>query len=258
MKQSSTIITIGIVVAVLTVALYFLVFKASGDTSIIQWPMVNAHSQRHKEGRAIKIDDKGLTSSEFSLSFWMYIGDWQWNYGKYKHVLHLGSNSDINEGTIVCRLHPTVNKLIVSANVWPDSLRSSGVYLTNQMNESQKTESINVNIPTQKWINVVISAQDRYIDLYINGELVVSKMLSGVLKNITMRKAYLAKYGGFKGRIGRLKVSNRMVDASSIYTNYRQELSGILMPIELELLKKNDDAQTEPTEQDDDSDPIVM
>jgi hypothetical protein len=247
MAQSTTMITIGIVVAVLTVALYFLIFKPSGDTSIVQWPMVNAHSQRHKEGRAIKIEDKQLTSSEFSMSFWMYIADWSWNYGKYKHVFHIGSNSDINEGNIMCRLHPTVNKLIVSANVYPDSLRSSGVYMTSQINETQKNESINVNIPTQKWVNVVISAQDRYLDLYINGELVVSKMLSGVLKNIPMKKAYLVKYGGFKGRIGRVKISNRMVHAESIYSNYRQELSGILMPMELNLLKKDDDSSPSST-----------
>ena len=247
MAQSTTMITIGIVVAVLTVALYFLIFKPSGDTSIVQWPMVNAHSQRHKEGRAIKIEDKQLTSSEFSMSFWMYIADWSWNYGKYKHVFHIGSNSDINEGNIMCRLHPTVNKLIVSANVYPDSLRSSGVYMTSQINETQKNESINVNIPTQKWVNVVISAQDRYLDLYINGELVVSKMLSGVIKNIQMKKAYLVKYGGFKGRIGRVKISNRMVHAESIYSNYRQELSGILMPMELNLLKKDDDSSPSST-----------
>lgn len=240
MAQGSTMVTIGIVVAVLAVVLYFLIFKPAGDTSILQWPMVNAHSQRHREGRAIKVDDKNLTSSEFSVSFWMYISDWSWNYGKYKHVLHFGSNSDINEGNIMCRLHPTVNKLIVSANVFPDSLRSSGVYLST--NESQKQESISVNVPTQKWTNVVISVQDRYLDLYLNGELIVSKMLSGVLKNIPMKKLYLCKYSGFKGRIGRLKVSNRMVNAESIYSNYRQELSGILMPLELNLLKKEDES----------------
>ena len=234
-------ITIGIVVAVLTVVLYFLIFKQKGDTSIVQWAMVNAHSQRHREGRAIKVEDKDLTSSEFSVSFWMYIGDWSWNYGKYKHVFHIGSNSDINEGNIMCRLHPTINKLIVSANVYPDSLRSSGVYLSSQINEAQKNESINVNIPTQKWINVVISVQDRYLDLYLNGELVVSKMLSGVIKNLPMKKVYLTKYGGFKGRIGRVKISNRMVNAESIFSNYRQELSGILIPIELDLLRKEDD-----------------
>ena len=256
MGQSSTMITIGIVVAVLTVALYFLIFKPSGDTSIVQWPMVNAHSQRHKEGRAIKIDDKKLTSSEFSMSFWMYISDWSWNYGKYKHVFHIGSNSDINEGNVTCRLHPTVNKLIVSANVYPDSLRSSGVYLASQIDEAQKNENITVNIPTQKWINVVVSAQDRYLDLYINGELIVSKMLSGVIKNIPMKKAYLTIYGGFKGRIGRVKISNRMVNAESIYSNYRQELSGILMPMELNLLDREDDSTEPPA--DNPSDPIVM
>lgn len=250
MSKNSNMITIGIVVCVLTVVLYFLIFKPAGDTSIVQWPMVNAHSLKHKEGRAIKLEDKSLTSTEFSISLWMYIADWSWNYGKYKHVFHFGSNSDINEGNIMCRLHPTINKLIVSANVYPDQLRSSGVYMGQQVNELQKHESVSLNIPTQKWINVVVSVQDRYLDLYLNGELVVSKMLSGVLKNIQMRKAYLCKYGGFKGRIGRIKISNRMVDASSIFKNYRQELSGILMPMELSLMKKEDDSLQQNEEED--------
>ena len=243
-NDSSTMIIIGVIVVVLTLVLYFLVFKSSGDTSVVQWAMVNSHSQKHKEGRAITIDDKQLSSSEFSVSFWMYISDWSWNYGKYKHVLHIGNNSNIDESNIFCKLHPTINKLVVSTTVFSDSLRSGGVHLgTDDILGKTRNENISINVPTQKWVNVVVSVQDRYLDLYLNGELVVSKMLSGVLKNIPMKKVYLTKYGGFKGRIGRVKLSNRMIDGSSVFSTYRQELSGILMPMELNLMKKEDDSE---------------
>lgn len=259
-NNSTTMIIIGILVVILTLVLYFFVFRNSGDTAIVQWAMVNSHSQKHKEGRAKDISDKNLSSSEFSVSFWMYIADWSHNYGKYKHVLHLGNNSKIDDGNIVCKLHPTINKLVVSASVFSDSLRSSGVYLRDDMSESQRNENVSVNVPTQKWVNVVISVQDRYLDLYLNGELVISKMLSGVIKNIPMKKVFLTKYGGFKGRIGRVKISNRMVDGSSIFSTYRQELSGIVMPLELNLLKKEDDAEKVDADEEDEelNNPVVF
>ena len=51
-------IIIGVLVVILTLVLYFFVFRKSADTAIVQWAMVNSHSQRHKEGRAKDISDK--------------------------------------------------------------------------------------------------------------------------------------------------------------------------------------------------------
>ena len=59
-------IIIGILVVILTLVLYFFCIQKFIDTAIVQWAMVNSHSQKHKEGRAKDISDKNLSSSEFS------------------------------------------------------------------------------------------------------------------------------------------------------------------------------------------------
>jgi len=246
-KDSQQMIFIGLIIVILAVLLYYLVLKPPADTSIVHWALVDAHqTSLPREGRVIKIDDQDLSGSEFSISFWMYISDWSWNYGKYKHVMHLGTNTDINEGNITVRLHPTINKMIVSAHVYPDNLRTGGVFMANSVNEPERHESVGVNVPVQKWINVVISVQDRSLDVYTNGELIVSKMLSGVIKNVHMKKAFLTKFGGFKGKIGRVKISNRIVNAEKVFSNYRQELSGIMMPLEFKLSNGESDVGTDP------------
>ncbi len=48
----------------------------------------------------------------YSMSCWLYINDWDYNYGEWKHILHKGdAEGHITQPGIY--LHPTKNKLIV-------------------------------------------------------------------------------------------------------------------------------------------------
>ena len=52
---------------------------------------------------------------EYTISAWMYIEDWNYNYGKFKHVLHLGYPGAFTPSPGVW-LHPTKPSLIIHHN----------------------------------------------------------------------------------------------------------------------------------------------
>lgn len=120
---------------------------------------------------------------EFSYVFWMYINDWNYLFGKWKHVLHKG-NSDSWPGRAPgIWLHPDENKLRVYMNTF-NSVADSYVDVDN--------------IPLDKWFHVSVQLTGRYLDVYINGNLKKRIVLDGVPKQ-NNGDVYINKFGGFSG-----------------------------------------------------------
>jgi len=247
MVERSQLLMGGVIsLIVLLVVLYYLL-RPTKNSSIILWDFIDAHKQGDsgqviKEGVGVPLKRGSIEGSEFSVSLWFYIKDWDHNFGKYKHVFHLGSNREIGTGSFALKLHPTLNKLIVSTNVYPEDIRD-----LNKM----KKDVLEVNVPLQKWVNVSVSVLDRVLDVYLNGELVVSKLLSGVIRIPIKTNAYFVKYGGFNGQIGRARVSNMSTTPSDVKAAYLSELSTVVnkwnikIPFKLDI-DEDDEETTDP------------
>ena len=63
------------------------------------------------------------------------------------------------------------------------------------------------DIPQNKWFNVAIRVQNKVLDVYMNGSIVVRHKLGGVPKQ-NYSKVYVAKNGGFKGNSSNLRYYN--------------------------------------------------
>jgi len=163
------------------------------------------------------------TGSNNSIQYWMYIKDWNTNYGKEKHVL---SRSDPSNPAIMnpkVSLHPTDNTLQISISIFPDTQGGSKSEPA-PAGHSGSTDDVFVcdvpNIPLQEWMSVSISMETRNLDAYINGKLVKSCLLSGVPKPVA-GQIELNKDGGFSGHMCGLRHYSRMLvpsDAQSFYS----------------------------------------
>lgn len=128
---------------------------------------------------------------EFTYSFWMYIDDWSTKQNEWKHIFHKGNESAIPLQSIGCWLYPKVNKLAININTY-----------------ASVKESCNIgNIPIKKWVNVIIVCMDRYIDVYINGNLKKRCKLKGVPK-LNIGDLYVNLWGGFPGFLSRMRYYN--------------------------------------------------
>lgn len=159
----------------------------------------------------------------YGMQFWMYIKDWNTNFGKEKHVL---SRSDVTNSQIMnpnITLHPTENTLKVSVSVFPSGDTSSKLEPA-PVGHSGATDDVFMcevpDIPLQSWVSVSLTVFSRNLDIYINGKLVKSCVLSGVPKK-AIGDIVMNKDGGFSGYVCGFYHYPRMLvpsDAQSFYS----------------------------------------
>lgn len=147
--------------------------------------------------------DGGL---EFTWSTWIYINDMQYLAGKYRHIFHKGNNepddkTGMNEPNNAPGLYiaPTKNDLVVVMNTF------------NTIQEEVRIE----DVPLNKWVNVMIRVEGRKMDVFINGMIAKSHMLSGVVKQ-NYGNVYVGANGGFDGYVSNLWYFNHAVSLAEI------------------------------------------
>ena len=139
-------------------------------------------------------------AGSYGYQFWMYIKDWDYKFGEEKEVLTRtdSTNSAIANPRIT--LHPTDNTMKVSVSIFPsgDSSKSEPA----PAGHSGSTDDVFVcevqDIPLNTWVAVTVTVSSRNLDIYLNGQLVKSCVLSGVPKPAA-GDIYLNKNGGFSG-----------------------------------------------------------
>lgn len=102
----------------------------------------------------------------FTISFWMYIADWNYRFTEPKAIMVKGANGfgkeDAAPGIWLAR---KTNRLVVATRT-----KARG-----------HLEFCDVdNIPLQKWVHVCYVLNNRVVDIYVNGKLERSCVLTGV------------------------------------------------------------------------------
>ena len=125
---------------------------------------------------------------EFSYCFWMFIDDWSYRNGEWKHVMHKGNEKGWPLRAPGVWLHPKENKLRVYMNTF-----------------KKIDEFVDIdNIPLNKWFNVAVCVKQKVLDIYINGNVVKSKHLEGIPKQ-NYGDVYINAFQGFSGYMSNIK-----------------------------------------------------
>jgi hypothetical protein len=142
---------------------------------------------------------------EFTWSVWIFVNNWQYLQGQYKHVFYKG-NSNLAENGLNfpnnapgLYLAPNNNDLIVIMNTF------------DVINE----EIVVPNIPLNKWLNIIVRCQNKTLDVYANGTITRSLQLSSVPKQ-NYGDVYVGMNGGFDGYISNLWYFNRALGTRAI------------------------------------------
>tara|TARA_B110000908_G_C10244413_1_gene447979 strand:- start:744 stop:1442 length:699 start_codon:yes stop_codon:yes gene_type:complete len=123
--------------------------------------------------------EKGLS---FSTSFWIFIKNWEYKLNKEKIILY--------KGGFKLYLEKNFNNLVLEMPVF----------------DSNKKERITyTNIPVQKWLHIVITLENRYLDLWINGKLYYAKHLSNFPKIFESKDSIFTPNGGFSGYLSKIQ-----------------------------------------------------
>mgnify|MGYP001392539753 CR=1 FL=1 len=168
-------------------------------------PLVLSQNTNEEGSKPILRSDNEEGGIEFSYSFWFIIRDWRYKYGEWKHVFHKGNKTS-----------------------WPN--RAPGVWFHKEQNNmrvymnvhNKVDEYVDINdIPINKWVYAVVSVKGKYLDVYINGELMKRHTLSGIPKQ-NFNNLYVTSFGGFGGFIGKFKYFNRALTSYEIFEMAKQ------------------------------------
>lgn len=173
-----------------------------------------------KTRTVISAGDVPLSSgSDYGIQFWMYINDWDYNFGKQKPVLKrvaAGNTAVVNP---FISLHPSDNSLDIRVNVYPSDNRAAAAAPGAGTTGDSYTCTVE-NVPLQSWFSVSVTVFQRNMDVYINGRLVKSVVLPGVPKP-AVGDIILNDAGGFSGSVCNVHSYSGMLgpaDAKSFFT----------------------------------------
>ena len=98
---------------------------------------------------------------------------------------------------------------------------SAGNSVTHQCNVK--------NFPLQKWVNLIISAYGRTLDVYIDGKLVRTCILPGVAKVDAKSNITITPNGGFNGWTSNFMYWDKSTNPQEAYNIYKNGFGGSLL-----------------------------
>lgn len=148
---------------------------------------------------------------EFSWSSWIYINTLKdTSTHEYQHVYSKGSNTSVDVSGIALPnngpgvyLKSDTNELRIVMDTFDES--------NNSMNEHVEID----NIPMKKWVHVVVMCKNRYMDVYINGDLSKRKVLINVPQQ-NYGNTFVGLNGGYDGYLSNLWYYNYALSVREI------------------------------------------
>lgn len=160
----SLVVTVLVVFVILAI-LYFIINKVTGNA--VKLSAIRKANQKRFPGKKLKNNN----SQNFTFSVWFYVDDWSVNYGKKKPLITVDS---ANGRPLDVTMGAEVNNLDITASCY--ATKSGGG--RGGVNTVNKTCTVQ-NFPLQKWVNLILSAYGRTLDIYIDGKLVRTCVLPG-------------------------------------------------------------------------------
>lgn len=135
----------------------------------------------------------------YGYQFWMYVKDWNYKFGEEKSVFKRTDPSNSVANPMVT-LHPTDNVLKITVSVYSGEQTSKTE--PAPAGHSGATDDVFIcevpNLDIQKWVAVSLSIDTKNLDVYFNGKLVKSCLLSGLPKP-ALGDIIVNDEGGFSG-----------------------------------------------------------
>ena len=210
MEQVSGTVKMVLIVFLFFLGIYFLInlsfFKSYYE--IKDTPIDASSSFVYPADKFSSIDQT------YSLSTWIYIDDWNSNFGLYKNILDFQRNG-ANSTKIM--LDQYENNLIVQYDVY-----------LNAASIQTSVQTITIpNINIQKWVCITTCFNTNNTDTYINGKLIDTDVHAFPIFNPVNTKTNtgaltLASNPGFSGKIGLTRYYGRIITPQDVWNIYKQ------------------------------------
>ena len=219
-------IIVGIVIVIIIYVLYLWLFSDSERTYLSG--IRNAQTEYVIQGSKVPSGN----NTDYTYSIWIYIANWNYRMEDSKVIFRrglrnagVGIDEELASGLSMA-LTPYLNNLEVTLATYPDS-GSSSSDSTSNTGPPENYKCTLVNIPLQAWTNIIITLNNRALDMYMNGKLVRTCVLPGVAKmspgaSIQLCPASSDSSSGFEGNISNFQYFSKAVNPREAYAIYRE------------------------------------
>ena len=216
--EISTILFIIVIIVLLYIVIRYLMSSNTTLSSLSSGTVmqtINASS--------LLTTSTGTASSNFSYSIWFYVNDWNYKYGEPKIIFgRMSGATDASGGSLpgvagqgpcpLVVLDPVSNNLNINMTVFPGSSDSG---------ESSVHTCPVPKIPIQRWVNLLISVYGRTLDVYMDGKLVKTCVMTGVAKVNNDANVYITPLGGFSGWTSKFQYFPNPTDPQAAWNIYK-------------------------------------
>ena len=234
-------ITEVLIIVVIIIIVYVLIkYATSGATNHTS---LTSGLQMQVIKAADLMDGSQSARSNYSLSMWFYIDDWNYNYGVNKPLVVRykageAGTEELLPGLKVLTPCPAIvmgatdNTLDIFQTVLPPN---SGGTMTGTGATTINGETISrcrlTNIPIQKWVNLTVSFYGRTCDVYLDGKLVRTCVMDGIPKVDKDADMYItpsleASKGSFKGWTSSFRYYHVAMNPQQAYDIYAKGFGG--------------------------------
>jgi hypothetical protein len=214
--MSTQNIVLGIVVVIILYVLYLYYFGDATKKSLVGM---------HDATVPTLVSSGSLppgASSNFTFSIWVYVSDWNYGIGKFKPIFVRAKPSGdpkVKQYCPMVKFDKNLNNVIIEQMVYEKGKSTPSI-------ESATLD----NLPLQKWCNIILSVNNRALDIYLDGKLVKTKYFGGVPKVdadadlvLTPNSNGNAQFAdGFKGYTAKFMYYARAVNPREAYSIYKE------------------------------------
>ena len=229
-SNRSTVVSVLYFVAIVVLAYYLYRFYTDGyvrDTVLLKSQVDTSIAKKdlviYKSGD----DLNKRVGSEYTVSFWMFINQYA-NTSEYQSLFALIDGTD-TEFLLAGYLHPRKPQMVVRAGKimgqqTTDALVQKEGSRIPPISEDSLTPCDVSNIDLQRWVHVAISVNGQILDVYVDGKLARSCILSSVQNVSADGSQQLTLFHSgttYKGSISGVHVSSYAATPDQIYSQYR-------------------------------------
>ena len=193
---------------------------------------------------------------EFTVSTWIYVSNWSYRGGKNKSIIRIGGNNfdtirvylGAHNPKLYVRLHTKENTMVMGSGAplaTASATATASTTATSASTSAVQSENLDISsrsllntlqtesglldnlhtcdipeLPLQRWVNISISVNGKTVDVYIDGKLSRSCVLSAPFRVDDGYNATILEYGGFGGQIANTIMYDTALNPEEVYKNY--------------------------------------
>ena len=172
-------IIIGFFIILIVIYIFFRLYKYYKTNRIIEYQIETLIPNQQIATQYNVVDKSKIPlsaqSNEYSISYWMFIRDYNYRYGSNKTVLFRADKENIESNPSIF-LEPTSNDLTIKVQLQSNTVNNKGKNLDNpEMNSDPNVENFRVTMPYQ-YFNAEANSNGYYSSSNVSGNIVNNQL----------------------------------------------------------------------------------